>query len=104
VKPVDRKEEKKIKVECPCCEAKLLIDSRTGEVLWHEIKEKHKESHSLGEMIKKLDVHRKETEERFERERQALKERPRILEEKVKEAMKRVDKDGPPPVRPIDLD
>ncbi len=101
---MDRNEEEKIKVECPCCETKLLVDSRTGEVLWHEVKEKHKESRSLEEMIKKLDVNRKETEERFERERQALKERPRILEEKVKEAMKRVDKDAPPPVRPIDLD
>jgi len=94
----------KLKVECPCCEAKLLVDSATGEILWHEAKEKHKEKLSLGEMVKNLDIHRKETEERFEREKQALKDRSRILEEKVKESMKRVDKEGPPPIRPIDLD
>lgn len=97
-------EKKKIQINCPSCETKLLVDAETGEVLWHEIKEKKKETLSLGEMVKNLDKHRKETEERIERERAALKERPRILEEKVKESMKRVDKDAPPPLRPIDLD
>jgi len=80
------------------------VDSGTGDILWHEAKEKPKEKRSLGEMVKNLDAHRKETEEKFEREKQALKDRSRILEEKVKESMKRVDKEGPPPIRPIDFD
>ncbi len=39
-----------------------------------------------------------------DQEQAALKDRSRLLEEKVKEAMKRMDKDAPPPTRPIDLD
>ncbi len=101
---MDKSSKPKVQVECPCCDAKLLVDSKSGEVLWHEAKERTKEKLSLGEMVKNLDVHKKETAERFEKEKQALKDRSRILEEKVKEAMKRVDKDSPPPIRPIDLD
>jgi hypothetical protein len=55
-------------------------------------------------MVKDLDAKRQQVAERFERERRALPERGRVLEEKVKESLKRVDPDAPPPLRPIDLD
>jgi hypothetical protein len=55
-------------------------------------------------MVQELDAKRHEVAERFERERRSLPDRGRVLEEKVKESLKRIDPDAPPPVRPIDLD
>ena len=30
---------KKIEVICPCCETKLQVDKKTGEIIWEEKKE-----------------------------------------------------------------
>jgi hypothetical protein len=54
--------------------------------------------------VKHSETKRQEVAERFERERRALNDRGRVLDEKVKEALKRVDPAAPPPIRPIDLD
>jgi hypothetical protein len=94
----------KLNVTCSCCGAGLLVDRQTGQVIWHEAKGKKAEHKTMKEMVDILEVQRRETAEKFERERQALKERGRILEEKVKESMKRVDKTEKPPLRPVDLD
>jgi len=88
-------------VQCPHCEAKLTIDRKTGALLGAE--EKPKPSATLDEMIRRLDDQRQATTERVAQEQQALKDRSRVLEEKVKESMKRVDPKGKP-IRPIDLD
>lgn len=94
----------RLNVICSSCGATLLVDRQTGQVIWHEVKEKKAEAKSMKEMVDDLEAQRRETAERFERERQALKDRGRILEQKVKESMKRVDKTGKPPIRPLDLD
>lgn len=100
--------DKKFKITCPCCEATLLIDPATGTILWYEAKEsdaKTKGPSSLSDMIADLDRQREAAAEKVEKEKQNLKDKSRILEEKVKEAMKRVDPaDNTPPVRPFDLD
>jgi hypothetical protein len=97
-------DENKLSVICSCCNATLLVDRQTGQVIWHEAKEKKVEHKTMKEMIDVLENQRRETSEKFERERLALKDRGRILEEKVKESMKRVDKKEKPPLRPVDLD
>lgn len=92
----------RLTIVCPCCRAELTIDVATGAVIWH-----HPEpppQRSLNELVKDLDVKRQEVADRFERERRALGDRSRVLEEKVKESLKRVDPNAPPPIRPIDLD
>ena len=98
----------KLKVICPCCDAQLLIDQATGEILWHEAKEsgtKAKGPSSLSDMIANLDRQRQAAAEKVEKEKQSLKDKSRILDERVKEAMKRVDpSDNTPPIRPFDLD
>jgi hypothetical protein len=100
--------EENLKVTCPSCDTQLIVDPSTGEVLWHEAKEKggrSKGSSSLSDMIANLDKQRRVAEEKVEKEKQNLKDRGRLLEEKVREAMKRVDpSDTTPPVRPFDLD
>jgi len=94
----------RLNVTCSSCGAALLVDRQSGQVIWHEAKGKKAEPKSMKEMVNELETQRRETAEKFERERRALKDRGRILEQKVKESMKRVDKTGKPPIRPVDLD
>jgi hypothetical protein len=93
----------RLMVICPCCRAELTVDVATGAVIWHH-PEPPSPQRSLNDLVKDLDVKRHEVAERFERERRALNDRSRVLEEKVKESLKRVDPNAPPPIRPIDLD
>lgn len=90
-------------VSCPDCHAQLIVDMTTGAVTAHR-SEAASAAVSLDDMIKHLDMKRQEVAQRFERERRALNDRGRLLDEKVKEALRRVDPDSPPPLRPIDLD
>jgi hypothetical protein len=101
---VEPEETPRVTAICPDCGAKLTIDAATGAVLWHESKPAPKENRSIKEMMADLARKQKDAQERVEREQEALKDQSRILEERVKEALKRVDKDAPPPTRPIDLD
>ena len=88
---------------CPGCRAELTIDTASSSVLWHR-SAPPAPPRSLRDMVQELDAKRHEVAERFERERRSLPDRGRVLEEKVKESLKRIDPDAPPPVRPIDLD
>ncbi len=92
-----------VTLSCPGCHAQLVVDIETGTVVWHQPPPEPAQP-SLGDLVKNLEAKRQEVAERFERERRALSTRGRVLEEKVKESLKRVDPNSPPPLRPIDLD
>ena len=90
-------------VICPCCEANLTIDGRTGAILTHE--EKTKPLASFDEMVKGLDKQKQVREQIFAQELSSMKDRDRILEEKFQEAMKRAEKEkGKPYLNPLDMD
>ena len=91
-----------MEVICPCCEAKLKVDKKTGEVIWEE--KKQKTMPSLADMVKDHDFHLKEQESLFKKRSEVEKDRNRLLEEKFKEAQKNVDKSKDIPLRDIDLD
>ncbi|MDA0691707.1 MAG: 2-nitropropane dioxygenase [Nitrospinae bacterium] len=91
-----------IDVMCPCCEAKLTVDVKTGEVIWHE--KKAKPVVSLSDMVKGLDAQKKAQEQLFRKQSETHKDRNRLLEEKFKESAKNVDKSGDKPIRDFDLD
>ncbi|HEY7213788.1 MAG TPA: hypothetical protein VIC28_04115 [Thermoanaerobaculia bacterium] len=100
-------ENRKLKVLCPECGSDLVIDAATGQVLSHR---KPKQPPAGGKdfdaLLKGLDEEKSRAEDIFERERAALKDRDRLLEEKFREAMRRAEEepDEGPPVRPFDLD
>ncbi|MBI1822245.1 MAG: 2-nitropropane dioxygenase [Nitrospirae bacterium] len=97
--------ENKFEIQCPCCQARLIIDGASGTVLWHEARKSEKTLPTMSDMIRNLDLQKKAVEEKIQNESKALKDRSRILEEKFKESMKRLDKNEDlKPVRPIDLD
>ncbi len=88
---------------CPCCEAKLSIDSQTGALLAHE--EKARPLASFDEMVKGLDKQKQFREQIFAQELNSMKDRDRILEEKFQEALKRAEKEKDKPyLNPLDID
>jgi uncharacterized protein YPO0396 len=92
-----------IDIICPCCEATIVIDSVSGEVLLHKAKEKQA-SQSLEAMVSNLEAQKTEAAKRFDKQIESQKDRARILEERFKEAMKRAEKSDKPHVNPMDLD
>lgn len=90
-------------ITCPCCEATIVIDRLSGEVLFHKAKET-KHGLSLEAMVSNLEAEKSEAEKRFEKQLESQKDRSRILEEKFREAMQRAEKSDKPYVNPMDLD
>ena len=92
----------KHEIICPCCETKLQVDAKTGEVIWQE--KKAKEFGTLSDMVKGLNAQKQEQESLFKKQNEIQKDRKRLLDEKFKEAKKNVDKDKGKPLRDFDLD
>ena len=92
-----------IEISCPCCDATLVIDRTSGEVLLHKAKER-RSGGSLESMVAGLESQKSEMEKKFDREIASQKDRARILEERFKEAMQRASDDDTPVVNPMDMD
>ena len=92
-----------IEIICPCCEATLVIERETGEILLHKQKERPTGAFSLESMVSNLETQKSEASKRFDRQIESQKDRARILEEKFQEALKRVDKEKPY-INPMDMD
>lgn len=90
-------------ITCPCCDATIVIDRISGEVLLHKAKEV-KVSGSLESMVAGLETQKSEAARRFEKNLESQKDRARILEEKFKEALNRAEKSNEKHVNPMDLD
>ncbi|HUP49669.1 MAG TPA: 2-nitropropane dioxygenase [Thermoanaerobaculia bacterium] len=90
-------------VHCPCCEALLVVDRLSGEVLLHKVKERTI-SGSLESMVSNLDKQRDEAAKRFDKQMESQKDRARLLEEKFREALQRAEKSDEKPFNPMDLD
>ena len=88
---------------CPGCEATLTIDKKTGALLAHE--EKTKKTSSFDDLKMELEKQKDARENLFAQEMASQKDRGRLLDEKFKEALKRVEPDsGKPFKNPLDLD
>jgi len=93
---------KNFEILCPCCESTIVVDRISGEVLLHKVKERKNVS-SIEDMVEQMSTKKSEAEKRFEKELESQKDRSRVLEEKFKEAMQRVDKNAKI-INPMDLD
>ncbi len=94
-------------LRCPDCNAHLVIDRATGEVISHRKAESPPAGgKDFDALLGDLDRQKEDAEDIFSREVEALKDRDRLLEDKFEEAMKRAaeDPDEAPPPRPFDLD
>lgn len=96
----------RLTLRCPECNAHLVIDAATGEVLFHKTLEKPPAGgKDFDALLKGLSEEKAQAEQVFEREVAALKDRDRLLEEKFAEALRRAEEnpDERPP-RPFDFD
>ena len=94
---------KNFEINCPCCDALLVIDRISGDVLLHKVKET-KVSGSLEKMVSNLETQRTEAARRFDKQLESQKDRARLLEEKFREALQRAEKSDEKVVNPMDLD
>ena len=94
---------KNFEILCPCCQATLVIDRLSGEVLLHKAKET-KSGLSLESMVSNLETQKSEMAKRFDRNLESQKDRARILEERFKEALERAEKSDKPHINPMDID
>ena len=89
---------------CPCCEATIVVDRLSGEVLLHKAKETRGPGGSLESMVAGLETQKSEASKRFDRQMESQKDRARILEEKFREALERAEKSTDKPFNPMDYD
>jgi hypothetical protein len=94
---------KNFEITCPCCQATIVVDRLSGEVLLHKVKEV-RTGGSLESMVAGLETQKSEAAKRFERQLESQKDRARILEEKFKEALERAEKSDEQYVNPMDMD
>lgn len=92
-----------IEICCPCCQATIVIDPVSGQILLHKAKETTA-THSIDSLMNQMASKKSEMAKRFEKEMESQKDRSRILEEKFKEAMQRADKSEKPMPNPLDLE
>jgi hypothetical protein len=93
-----------IEITCPCCEATIVIDRLSGEVLLHKAKETRGPGGSLDAMVAGLETQKSEAAKRFEKQLDAQKDRARLLEEKFKAALQQAEKSDETWVNPMDMD
>ena len=94
---------KNFEITCPCCEATIVVDRISGEVLLHKAKE-IRTGGSLESMVAGLETQKSEAAKRFDRQLESQKDRSRILEERFKEALQRAEQSDEKFVNPFDLD
>jgi hypothetical protein len=95
---------KNFEVTCPACEALLVIDRLTGELLLHKPRVGRTSESSLEAMVSQLESKKSEAARKFDREMEMQKDRGRLLEERFKEALDRADRSDKPVPNPLDLD
>ena len=98
---------RKLTLRCPDCQTHLVVDSKTGEVLFHKAAQAAPgEGQDFDSLLAGLKEQRSQAEEIFDREVAALKDHDRLMDQKFEEALERAKEspDDEPPIRPFDLD
>lgn len=91
-------------VRCPCCDAKLTIDTELHEVIAHEAPPPKRTMSDIGAAFAALDKKTAEREERFKREMESQGQKSKLLDRKFQEGLKKAKDDPDRPIRPIDID
>lgn len=95
---------KDFNVTCPCCQAKILIDHKTGAVVSHELPPRGPKK-TFEEALADDRKRKSEAEDVFAQAFREHEHREELLEKKFREAVQKAEKDGtPPPPRPFEFD
>jgi hypothetical protein len=97
-----------LRLNCPECDAELVVDRLTGEILHHKKSSRVVAGgKTLESLMEDLEAGKSRAEDVFERQKSALADQDRLLEERFREAMHRAaesEDEDEPPLRPFDLD
>ena len=91
-------------VTCPCCQAKLTIDSALGAIVAHQEPPRQRSTADLGAAFDQLKSKSAEREERFKQQMQAEAQKGKLLDRKFQESLKKAKDDPDPPPRRYDYD
>jgi hypothetical protein len=96
---------KDFSIVCPCCQAKILVDHKTGAVVSHEREAARGPKKSFEEALADDRKRKSEAEDVFAQAFREHEHREELLDKKFKEAMEKAEKDtGPAPPRPFEFD
>lgn len=103
---IKRKEHRgSFEVCCPCCGARLTIDSEFSKVLLSQPPEKGDRERELDHARQTLERDAARRDSLFQRSMEDEKTKPELLERKFQEALKKSkNKPVTPPLRDMDLD
>jgi hypothetical protein len=89
---------------CPCCGARLKVDSDLRAVIAHEAPKVARKFESVDDAIGALKTHDVEREKKFAASVEAEKSKRDVLNRKFDELFEKAKKDDSKPIRDIDLD
>lgn len=100
-----KKPAKPIEVTCPCCQAKLTVDTELSAVLSHVAPPRALPDVDITDADRILREQAQKREDKFRESWEAEKKKDDVLTRKFEEALKKA-KDAPAekPIRDIDLD
>ena len=91
-------------VTCPCCKGRLTIDPALEAVIAHEPPPRQRSGLGLDEALSSLKGAAAKREEAFKEQMKAEKTKPKVLDRKFQEGLKKAKDDPAPPINPMDLD
>ncbi len=96
---------KTVEVVCPCCGARLEVDTELGKILFHEPPPRTSKAPDLNQASELLKKEAERRESLFQHSADEQKIKSELLERRFKEAFEKT-KDVPtgPPIKEIDLD
>lgn len=89
---------------CPCCGARLKVDTDLKAVIAHEAPKVARKFESVDDAIGALKTHDVEREKKFAASVEAEKSKRDVLNRKFDELFEKAKKDDSKPIRDIDLD
>jgi uncharacterized Zn finger protein (UPF0148 family) len=89
---------------CPCCGARLKVDSDLKAVIAHEAPKVARKFESVDDAIGALKTHDVEREKKFAASVEAEKSKKDVLNRKFDELFEKAKNDDSKPIRDIDLD
>ncbi len=102
---MNKQRPKTAEVVCPCCGARLQVDTELGKVLFHEPPPRPAKAPDLDHASQLLKKEAERRESLFKQSSEDEKIKSELLERRFKEALEKT-KDVPvgPPLKDIDLD
>jgi len=91
-------------VLCPCCGARLKMDSELKAVIDHEAPKVHRKFASVDDAMGAMKGHDAEREKKFAASVEAEKSKKDVLNRKFDELFEKTKGDTSRPIRDIDLD